>query len=64
MIQFKIMNVLLSDTEQFLGCPLLLVRADRPWRRSDSDGAWLLDGQGTFDFNTYFNAISAQKWYE
>ena len=64
MIQFKIMNVLLSDTEQFLGCPLLLVRADRPWRRSDSDGAWLLDGQGTFDFNTYFNAISAKKWYE
>ena len=64
MIQFKIMNVLLSDTEQFLGCPLLLVRADRPWRRSDADGAWLLDGQGTFDFNTYFNAISAKKWYE
>lgn len=64
MTQFKIMNVLLSDTPQFLGCPLLLTRSDRPWRRAADEGAWLLEGPGSHDFMTFFNAISVTKWHE
>lgn len=65
MSQFKIMNVLLSDTEQFLSAPLLLVRSNYPWRRANGD-VWLLDGAegASYDFTTFFNAISVKKWRE
>lgn len=61
MQHYKIMNILLSDSPQFLGCPLLLCRADRPFRRIDQE-AWLFDGPGTYDFMTFFNGISISKW--
>lgn len=62
-MQFKIMNVLLSESSQFLGAPLLLCRSTRPLRDAeDGEGAWALDGPGKYDFMTYFNAISIQKW--
>ena len=64
MTQFKIMNVLLSDTPQFLGCPLLLTRSDRLWRRGAEQGTWLLEGPGSHDFTTFFNGASVQKWRE
>lgn len=63
MANFKIMNVLLSDTPQFLGSPAMLCRSDRLWRRDPAEaGAWLLEGPGTHDFMTFFNAVSVQKW--
>ena len=62
-MQFKIMNVLLSESSQFLAAPLLLCRSTRPFRRAvGEDGSWVLEGQGKFDFTTYFNALSIQKW--
>lgn len=62
MTDLKIANVLLSDEPQFLGSPNMLCRSTRPWRRSDEEGAWLLEGPGTHDFMTFFNALSIQKW--
>lgn len=62
MTDLKIANVLLSDEPQFLGSPNMLCRSTRPWRRSYEEGAWLLEGPGTHDFMTFFNALSIQKW--
>lgn len=57
------MNVLLSDDPQFLCAPNMLVRSTRPVRRSgDNQDVWVLDGPGTHDFTTYFNALSIEKW--
>lgn len=60
-MNFKIMNVLMSDASQFVLAPSLLCRATRPFHIINGD-AWVLDGPGTFDFTTYFNALSIQKW--
>ena len=63
MMNFKIMNVLLSDAPQFLGSPKMLCSSDRPVRRdTDDHSAWLLEGPGSHDFTTFFNAISVAKW--
>lgn len=63
MMNFKIMNVLLSDAPQFLGSPKMLCSSDRPVRRDTDDySAWLLEGPGSHDFTTFFNAISVAKW--
>lgn len=63
MANFKIMNVLMSDTPQFLGSPAMLCRSDKPWRRDhDEPGSWILEGPGTHDFMTFFNGLSIQKW--
>lgn len=64
MTKFKIMNVLLSDAHQFVGCPLLLTRSDRQWRRSTEQDVWILDGPGSHDFTTYFNSLAVSKWKE
>ena len=61
----KLMNVLLSNAEQFLNEPSLLCRSTVPWRRNQSDsGAWILEGPGRHDFMTFFNALSVAKWRE
>lgn len=60
-LNLKIMNVLLSEASQFLASPQMLHRSDRPVRRSD-DGSWALEGPGSHDFTTFFNAISVGKW--
>lgn len=56
----KLTNVLLSDSPQFVQTPVLLCRADRPFVRDGE--AWRLDGEGCFDFTTFFNALSVAKW--
>lgn len=60
MKQVKIANVLLEGTRQFFMVPQLYVRADAPVR--EKGDSWLLDGPGTFDFTTFFNALSVQKY--
>ncbi len=63
MMKFKIANVLLSDDPQFLYAPALLCRADRPFSRSSQgDDAWTFSARGSFDFTTFFNALSVAKW--
>lgn len=61
MTNLKIMNVLLSEAPQFLASPQMLYRSDRPVRRAQ-DGTWTLEGPGSHDFTTFFNAISVGKW--
>jgi hypothetical protein len=60
MKQVKIANVLLEDTRQFFMVPQLYVRSNAPV--SGKGDSWLLDGPGTFDFTTFFNALSVQKY--
>lgn len=58
----KLANVLLSDSPQFVQTPVLLCHSDRPFAK-DGDG-WRLDGAGSFDFTTFFNALSVGKWLQ
>lgn len=63
MQSFKIANILLDDSRQFHSTPLLYYRSARgifPSTRDDK--AWRLDGPGSFDFTTFFNALSVNKW--
>lgn len=63
MHKYKIMNILCSDAEQFLEAPGLLVHASKPLLHSD-DSVIRLSAGGTYDFMTYFNALSIRKWQE
>lgn len=56
----KLANILFSNSAQFVQTPVLLCRSDRPF--SEDDGSWLLDGAGSYDFTTFFNALSLRKW--
>lgn len=58
---FKLANVLLEDTKQFYAVPSIYCRADAPVLPSE-DGSWELRGPGSFDFSTYFNALSVGKF--
>lgn len=58
----KLANILMSNAPQFVQVPPLLCRSDRPF--VEDDGAWRLDGAGTFDFTTFFNALSVGKWLQ
>lgn len=63
MVHYKIMNLLLSDSQQFMYAPTMLCRGSRLFKRSTSDdGAWSFDGAGEYDFTTFFNALSVGKW--
>ena len=61
MKRVKIANILLEDSRQFHSAPLLYVRKERSVSKA-TDGAWLLDGPGSFDFTTFFNALSVIKY--
>lgn len=62
-MRFKIMNILLENSPQFFKAPGLYCSADNAIFQ-DSDGEWILRGPGTFDFTTFFNAVSVSKWRE
>lgn len=63
MQSFKIANILLDDSRQFHSTPLLYYRSARGIFPSARDNnAWKLDGPGSFDFTTFFNALSVNKW--
>ena len=62
MLSYKIMNVLLPDMPQFIQCPAMLLRSDRPFHKNVTDSSWTLEGPGKHDFTTFFNAVSIGKW--
>lgn len=57
----KIANVLLENTRQFNAAPLLYVRSAQGVQEG-ADDVWTLNGPGSFDFTTFFNALSVQKY--
>ena len=63
MEKIKIMNVLLSDDQQFVQSPTLLCRSSGRWSPSSSiDGSWRFAGSASYDFTTFFNALPVRKW--
>lgn len=65
MTDFKIANILLDESRQFYTTPLLYYRSARTiFPSTTEDGAWKLVGPGSFDFTTFFNALSVNKWRE
>lgn len=61
MPSFKFANVLLESNPRSENYPGLYCRADRAVSRNPIDGFWMLTDAGTFDFTTYFNALSVRK---
>lgn len=61
-IKYKLSNVLFEDTERAIQHPLLYVRAAMPVLLEKESGNILLTGASTFDFTTYFNSFSLEKW--
>lgn len=65
MRDFKIANVLLDNSRQFNGAPLLYYRSAQSIFPSETQkDVWRLCGPGSFDFTTFFNALSVIKWRE
>lgn len=62
MLQYKIMNVIMPDMPPFYEVPSLLVRGTNEFHKTDE--AWSFAGPATYDFMTYFNAVSVRKWNE
>ena len=62
MTQIKLANLLLDDMRQFYEAPKLFCHADAPMLPSHESGEAILSGAGTYDFLTYFNALSITKW--
>lgn len=64
MEDFRIANVLLDESRQFHTTPLLYYRSSCAIFPSSAEGTWRLIGPGSFDFTTFFNALSINKWRE
>lgn len=64
MRDFKIANVLLDDSRQFVNSPMLFFRSSRGIYPGSEKDSWKLAGPGIFDFTTFFNALSINKWRE
>lgn len=62
MQNFKIANVLLECNPRSVNYPSLYCRASAPVVQDPRSGLWELRGPGSFDFMTYFNAVSVAKW--
>lgn len=54
-------NVILERNPRALSCPALYCRADQPVVFDEERQEWQLYAAGTFDFTTYFNALSVNK---
>ena len=61
MPQHKIANVLWEDTRQFAIAPLIYVRSEARVT-PQPDGTLLLPSAERYDFTTYMNALSVEKW--
>lgn len=64
MQDFKFANVLLETNPRSVNYPSLYCRASSPVVFDRSMREWELYGPGTFDFTTYFNALSVTKLNE
>lgn len=62
MVKYKLANILLEMTPTAMNVPTLYCRKTKPLLQADSDGAWKLLGPGSFDFTTFYNALSTMKW--
>ena len=58
----KIMNVLWENTRQFNIAPRIYLRTEGRATPQD-DGTLLLQGDTSYDFTTFFNALSVEKWH-
>lgn len=61
-MQFKLANIVLSDSSFALNNPTLWCRRESGHLMLHEDGTFSLLGLGVFDFTTYFNALSTMKW--
>ena len=59
-MKFKLANIICDSKVKAAQYPTLYCRADA--RISPLNSGIALEGPGTFDFTTYFNAISSRKW--
>ena len=63
MQRHKLSNILLESSWQFFRAPAMYCSSNAPVAHDGkTDGAWTLKGPGTFDFTTFFNALSVNKW--
>lgn len=58
---FKFANIILEQNPRAVSHPGLYCRSDRPVIFDEQVGEWCLYGKGTYDFTTYFNALSVLK---
>lgn len=61
MTTIRFSNVLLEHNPRSAEFPSIYCKSDVPWICDASSGAYELSGTGTFDFTTYFNALSVGK---
>lgn len=64
MKRFKLANILLDGSRQFFESPCLFCRSNAPILPKEDCNAARLMGPGSFDFLTYFNSLSIQKYLE
>ncbi|MDO4798463.1 MAG: glycosyltransferase [Coriobacteriales bacterium] len=62
MVEHKLANVLLEHNERFFQYPELYYRSSNAIVEDKKEHASLLLPNTTFDFSTYFNALSNGKW--
>ncbi len=62
MRRFRISNILLDPTPQFIAASTLLTRSTAPIEQGEDPSVRRLRGPGTHDFTTFFNALSVEKW--
>ena len=61
MTTLKFANILLENNARSAECPALYCRGDKPWRYDEGENAWTFPDAASFDFTTYFNALSVEK---
>lgn len=61
-MEFKLANIVLSNSVFSLNNPTLWCRREGGHFILNEDGSFTLLGPGSFDFTTYFNALSSMKW--
>ena len=59
-LKFKLANIFCDSNAKAIQFPTLYCRANAHF--SHINNGVKLEGAGTFDFTTYFNAVSAKKW--
>lgn len=61
MITLKFANILLENNARSAEYPALYCRGSKSWHNDGVDEGWVFPGGGTYDFTTYFNALSVEK---
>lgn len=61
MAAIRFANILLEHNPRSVEFPSIYCKSDVPWICDESTGVYVLSGKGTFDFTTYFNALSVNK---